>query len=62
MLDSEEPDENVDDNEGATSSSSRLERGTLQPIDRTRARRLLLPMKGAVTKTGVGRARTSQAS
>jgi len=59
MLDSEESDENVDDNDGATSSSRRLASGTLQPIDRTHARRLLLQMMGAVTTTG---ARTSQAS
>jgi len=44
MLDSEESDENVDDNDDAASSSSRLESGTLQPIDRTQARRLLLQM------------------
>jgi len=44
MLDSEESDENVDDNDGTTSSSSRLASGTLQPIDRTHARRLLLQM------------------
>jgi len=62
MSDSEESDENVEDNDGATSSSSRLESGTLQPIDRTHARRLLLHMMGAITTTGVGRARTSQAS
>ena len=39
-----------------------LASGTLQPIDRTHARRLLLQMMGTVTTTGVGRARTSQAS
>jgi len=32
MLDSEESDENVDDNDGATSSSSRLASGTLQVL------------------------------
>jgi len=52
MLDSEESDENVDDNDGATSSNSWLmASGTLQPIDRTHARRLLLQMMGAVTST-----------
>jgi len=72
MLDTEESDENVDDNDGATCSSSRLASGTLhvlvvgasgtlQPIDRTHAQRLLLQMMGAVKTTGVGRARTSQA-
>jgi len=38
-LDSEESHENVDDNDGAKSSSSRLASGTLQPIDRTHARK-----------------------
>jgi len=62
MLHSEESDDNVDDNDGATSSSSRLESRMLQPIDRTHAWRLLFQMMGAVTTTGVGRATTSQAS